>query len=420
MNRIMGDKDFYRYKSDYQLQKDWVFPYPQVPKGANIILYGAGDVGQAYYAQILDNGYCNLLAWVDKSFMTYSEYGLEVTAPQNADYVRCDNVVIAVFDMQSAVQINDYLLTLGCPQEKIVWNYDERFTFRDSIYESRIARIAGDTFKRYLNRIGIKEDSAEYSSYINKFETELRGQDKLIIPRVVLELTTACTLKCKYCNNLMNLYAHPRHIGLNALKDAVDALTEAVDKVVILEMIGGEPFLYPDFAEILKYVITKEKILSVEITTNGTIVPKDNVLKLLSNDRVTVRISVYPNSGKVEELKEALDSSRVSYEALDELYWMDSGNTEKRNRTEYELRNRYWKCGPSFECKTILDGKLFSCARAASLFDLGIGRDEIGFVDLSDSTDLKRKIRDFMLRPYDIACDYCDVTDHWRKVDAGE
>ena len=411
---------FEKYDSEYCLQKDWVFPYSQVPKGANIVLYGAGDVGQAYYAQNLSTGYCNILAWVDKAFMSYSDYGFEVTDPQSIDYSRCDNVVIAVFDMQKARQINGYLLELGCSQEKIVWNYDERYTFRNSVYENRIAKAAGYTYRRYLERIGIKEDSAEYRSCFEKFESELETEDKLIIPRVVLELTTACTLKCKYCNNLMNLYAHPRHIELSALKNSVDAITEAADKVIILEMIGGEPFLYPELEEILQYVINKEKILSVEVTTNGTIVPKENVLRILRNEKVTVRVSIYPNSGRIVELKSAFDNSKVRYEALDELVWTDSGNAEKRNRSEHELRNRYWKCGPAYECKTILDGKLFSCARAASLYDLGIGRGEIGFVDLSDSTDLKKKIRDFMLRPYDMACDYCDLTDYWRKVDAGE
>ena len=411
---------FEKYDSDYYIQKDWVFPYYQVPKGANVVLYGAGDVGQAYYAQILATGYCNILAWVDKAFMTYSEYGFNVTNPQDADYSECDNVVIAVYDMQKARQINEYLLELGCAQEKIIWNYDERFTFRNSVYENRIERAAGETYKRYLNRIGVKEESTEYSAYIEEFEKELKEKDKFIIPRVVLELTTACTLNCKYCNNLMNFYTHPRHIELKTLKDAVDALSAAVDEVIILEMIGGEPFLYPELEEILQYVINKEKILSVEITTNGTIVPKSNVLNLLSNDKVTVRVSVYPNSSKIEELKNTFDYNKVRFETLDELIWSDSGDTEKRNRTEHELRNRYWKCLSGYECKTVLDGKLFSCARAASLYDLGIGQDEIGFVDLYDLSELRQRIRDFMLKTYDGACDYCDHTDFWRKVNAGE
>ncbi len=415
----MSDKDFYRYNSDYKLPKDWVFPYSQVPKGANVILYGAGDVGQAYYAQNTVTEYCNILAWVDKAYMTYAEYGFKVTDPKKINYSVCDKVIIAVCDMKIAVMINEYLHELGCTQEKIVWNYDERYTYRNSVYENRIVRAAYYTYKRYLDRIGIKENSIEYSSCIERLENELKKKDKLVIPRVVLELTTACTLKCKYCNNLMNLYGRPRHIELNTLKNAVDALTEAVDKVIILEMIGGEPFLYPELKEILQYVINKEKILSVEVTTNGTMIPKEEVLKILSNEKVTLRISVYPNSDKAEELKKVLENNKVRYEALDELVWTDSGNTEKRNRTENELRNRYWNCGPSYECKTILDEKLFSCARAASLYDLGIGRDEIGFVDLSDQTDLKQKIRDFMLRSFDYACDYCNLTDRWRRVDAG-
>jgi len=36
-------------------------------KGKKIVLYGAGNVGKAYYWNILDDGECLLVAWVDKN-----------------------------------------------------------------------------------------------------------------------------------------------------------------------------------------------------------------------------------------------------------------------------------------------------------------------------------------------------------------
>ena len=40
-------KNFENYQYEYNLSKDWVFPFSEINKGSNIILYGAGDVGQA-------------------------------------------------------------------------------------------------------------------------------------------------------------------------------------------------------------------------------------------------------------------------------------------------------------------------------------------------------------------------------------
>lgn len=47
-------------------KKVYIFPYAMVEQGSNIILYGAGAVGQSYYDQITDNHYCNIVIWADK------------------------------------------------------------------------------------------------------------------------------------------------------------------------------------------------------------------------------------------------------------------------------------------------------------------------------------------------------------------
>ncbi len=79
------------YKEFYdRIKHEYLFPFAKVPVNSNIILYGAGNVGRAYYQQISDSKFCNIVAWVDK----YNN--------QNADKVdvviKCsyDFVVIAI------------------------------------------------------------------------------------------------------------------------------------------------------------------------------------------------------------------------------------------------------------------------------------------------------------------------------------
>ena len=53
------------------------FPFAGMKKEEKIILYGAGDVGQDYYAQICKKGQ-SLVLWADKNWEQYHQLGLDV------------------------------------------------------------------------------------------------------------------------------------------------------------------------------------------------------------------------------------------------------------------------------------------------------------------------------------------------------
>lgn len=91
----------------------FVFPYEKVNKGSNIILYGAGAVGQAFYAQIVNNAYARVIKWVDKK----KDEGVDI------DYLAYgfDYVVIAIESETTADEIAEFLAGKGVPREKIVW-----------------------------------------------------------------------------------------------------------------------------------------------------------------------------------------------------------------------------------------------------------------------------------------------------------
>ena len=113
-------KNFEQYNYQYYLKRDWVFPYSEIPKNSNIILYGAGDVGQAYYEQLRATGYCKVNKWVDRNFKKIVDIGLPVEDPEIISETDCDYVVIAVSDAVTARKINGEILS-KIPQEKIIW-----------------------------------------------------------------------------------------------------------------------------------------------------------------------------------------------------------------------------------------------------------------------------------------------------------
>lgn len=56
----------------------YIFPFEEVDKGEEIILYGFGQVGQQYYWQIRSTGYCKIKYVVDRNYKDISIEGIEV------------------------------------------------------------------------------------------------------------------------------------------------------------------------------------------------------------------------------------------------------------------------------------------------------------------------------------------------------
>lgn len=111
-----------RIYGDYSYNDRYMFPFARVPKNSNIVLYGAGSVGQTYYDQLRRARYCNVIAWVDKNYSKYrTNGGLNVDSVETMDKLDFDYVVIAVLSLQFTKMIKRELLDKGIDEEKIVW-----------------------------------------------------------------------------------------------------------------------------------------------------------------------------------------------------------------------------------------------------------------------------------------------------------
>lgn len=84
-----------------------------------VVLYGAGQVGKAYYRQIKRNEDCNLVLWVDKDWEKNKDKRVE--APQKVVDVEFDLLVIAIKRQELAEEITKELLGMGIQKEKIIW-----------------------------------------------------------------------------------------------------------------------------------------------------------------------------------------------------------------------------------------------------------------------------------------------------------
>lgn len=235
---------------------------------------------------------------------------------------------------------------------------------------------------------------------------------RCMVPNMVLVMTTKCSLKCEACANLMPYYHSPYNRDINEVIKDLDAVFTNIDTSVNLSLIGGEPFLYPDLVKVLDYVENNKKIMFANITSNGTIVPTDEVLEKLKTSRVKVIFSDYGiETQKIEAVKKLFEEKGIPYGYKKDLVWTAAGPTNSRGKSIEQLKTEYKWCFSAKYCKTILNGRLYACSRAAHLTDLGYLESDIDYFDLNkdrSKSEFRKGIVDFYRQEYCMACDHCD------------
>jgi glycosyltransferase involved in cell wall biosynthesis len=114
-------KEYLYYKNKIEENgKKFVFPYKEVGKCRNIILYAAGEMGKSYYKQIFLNEYYHIVAWVDINYLKYCNYNVKIDDPQKIKKLDFEKVVIAIEDSKTKEKVVEFLLSLGIDEEKVV------------------------------------------------------------------------------------------------------------------------------------------------------------------------------------------------------------------------------------------------------------------------------------------------------------
>lgn len=251
----------------------------------------------------------------------------------------------------------------------------------------------------------------------------------IVVPRLEIAITSRCSLKCKNCVSLMQYYSNPFDVDIDLNLLSLRKILDSVDQVNQLKILGGEPFINKDLHKIINEASRHENVKAIWIITNGTIVPKGEVLiNSLRNNKVEVRISYYgDNSRNAERIKELCKKENIScFVKFEEEMWQSPGGLEKRNKTEKQLKKQYMRC-PASLCNNLLGGKLHHCSRSSNGMNIGMIPDEsTDYLDVMQEIsrdEFRKKINDFMYhdRGYIAACDYCDLsTDKSYDVIPGE
>lgn len=289
-------------------------------------------------------------------------------------------------------------------------------------------RVLEECLREYESVLDQRGETADKTILLAEKQGYIQGngpQDRpLVIPRVMILPTTRCNLRCKGCSSLLPLFEHPLDLPADRLIRDLDLFFRGVDQCIRLT-IGGEPFLYPELAELLGYLRRQEKILGVLLITNSTIQPDGPVLELLRDPKFFVEVSDYGHIRQMSRTVSALEGAGVRFSILTDQVWDDMGGIEPRGRTAEQRRQVYRTCEQSRLMKSIHNGAVYTCARSARMRALECGyRSEQDYFTLDEdepAEGLRERIRALYYMDGADACDRCDLGRlPAKKIPAGE
>ena len=263
----------------------------------------------------------------------------------------------------------------------------------------------------------ILEHYKDNTSFHMNIADHLTGDEELVVGSIDVCMTTRCDLRCKGCGSLMPMYGHPKDVEIELILHSLDRFFSVVDRVFRVNVIGGEPFLYPHMDQVIEYLNGKDQVVSVVVPTNGTVMPENpRLYEALRNPKNHVRISHYEAyDKKAGKLLARLQKENI-YHTVKQFgentyLWYDFGGYEYRGRSACELAKQYHAC--EVEWMSLYRGKLYPCPRAAHSIDLGFQPAEGNYIEIANEDisleELKKNLEKFVYETkFYPACNRCD------------
>ena len=251
-----------------------------------------------------------------------------------------------------------------------------------------------------------------------------------IMPKLAFYVTLRCNLKCKLCAVYAPYYKDPFHPTLEYLLMCIDRYFEIVDRIRLFSISGGEPLLRADLPQILQRVQQYEdRIERLEIITNGTMIPSDELIDKLCAFKIKLNLLVdnygpdkSVNAEAASEKFKKVEGANVvlrDYHSADMHCggWVNYGISQNSvKKSTEEAKKLFAVCSYPQKldfCTSMVAGKLYSCTQLRRLIELGkIESDPSEVFDLFDPNQSDESIRERIKALYTVdmlsACAYCN------------
>ncbi len=273
--------------------------------------------------------------------------------------------------------------------------------------------------------------------YYKVIKTRFFLTGKAVIPCLEYVVTTKCTMNCKQCNTFIPYFndkTHLKHTSFEQFKKDLDKLLKSVDYVDYFGFVGGEPLIDNNLAKKVQYALNKRQIKHVFIASNCTILPSNELLKVMKNKKFKIQISNYNNVKNIKngitvkhnEFKDLLIRNNISYsnphgfdglfQSMPELY--------KDIQDPAKIKPIHDKCWGLF-CNMLCEGEITPCTisvyinRNLELSD-GIKEEVVNIRTAKNAKDLTDKLIKYYARDYSQFCHYCHSDNIIYNLPCGE
>ncbi len=135
-------------------------------------------------------------------------------------------------------------------------------------------------------------------------QSTIRTKLEMVVPLstpyvIFVDPSDACNFKCNFCPTsdrvLMKEVQRPwQQMPLDIFRKIVDDISQFEQPLKVLRLYkDGEPLINKNLAEMIRYAKASSRILSVDTTTNASLLTKERGLELVEAGLDAVNISIY-------------------------------------------------------------------------------------------------------------------------------
>ncbi len=236
----------------------------------------------------------------------------------------------------------------------------------------------------------------------------------LVFQLMTFIITTRCSLRCKFCGQRLHDYPPEKILNypLDSIKKDIDVFLRSTDFTGMISVIGGEPFLHRDIAEIVGHILRHDNFGVVNITTNGVCRIDPETLKRILHPQVKISFSLYSkflDRQQNEIIDKNIDMVRRSGIAcsVGNPLWTAPHPIALQGFSREQMIRFKAACACRRLCASIRNGVFLPC----STVETATG---IGLLDLQDDCirvhdgDFRKKLSENLNKEYYQACMYCN------------
>jgi hypothetical protein len=232
---------------------------------------------------------------------------------------------------------------------------------------------------------------------------------KLHFQQLEISVTTACLNFCVGCNHFCGI-AKPSFMPLEIFKRDVLAISH-VATVGKFALLGGEPTLHQDLAEMIKFSKLMGFAAQVSVVTNGQ--KLRSLPEAFWQNAVKIELDAYPGKLPPEDVAWIREKCRVHNINLlvvePKLFY----KCLSRGQTPEQIQQRFNRCPTGHKCYCIDYGHFFRCPQAALMPELILGR-EHGLDGLKLDGITVEKIQAYLDNKAALnSCARCSVEEEW-------